>query len=201
MRHASKAASPKADAPKATAPKTDSSNSNARPTNSDEGEVLLALADVQDAGPGADKDEPIKKEPAKTAPTKEADAKQPVDKKSAEKAAGETKPGEKAPAATEAKAGAPAAPAGAEVDVEQERKQIEAENKRLQDEYDAKFYSRSPPVDPANNAEEHNSNVRFRCLRGGSWDYGPLRAIAAFRNKVAPDDRRDRPSFRLARSL
>jgi len=147
---APKAASPKADAPEATAPKTDSSNSEVRPANSDEGEVLLALADVQDAGPGADKDEPVKKEPAQAAPTKEADAKQPGDKKSDEKAAGETKPGEKTPAATEAKAGDPAAPAAPEVDVEQERKQIEAENKRLQDEYDAKVKEGKEKVDELN---------------------------------------------------
>lgn len=147
---APKAASPKADAPKATAPKADSSNSEVRPANSDEGEVLLALADVQDAGPGADKDEPIKKEPAKTAPTKEADAKTSVDKKSDEKAVGESKPRETKPAETkpaEAKAGDPAAP---QVDVEQERKQIEAENKRLQDEYDAKVKEGKEKVDELN---------------------------------------------------
>jgi Domain of unknown function (DUF4340) len=165
---APKTAAPKAAAPKAAAPKADSSKAGNPKGDLDDGEVLLAMADVQDIG----KDEPAKKEPAKgagaatkkgppaDAAAKSADAKKagakPADAKKSDakkldgKTSAETKPAETKPAATEAKPADAAAPAAAEVDVEQERKQIEADNKRLQDDYDAKVKEGKAKVEELN---------------------------------------------------
>ena len=142
---ASKAAAPKAAAPKAGASKTgapaaddalfataaeqepskaasDASKSSGQPKKS-------AAADA--AGQPAKSAAAAKSADEKNPPANKTDAKKPDARKPDAAALG-------APQSDEAKSDDAQVPAAPGVDVEQERKQVEAENKRLQDEYDAK---------------------------------------------------------------
>jgi formylglycine-generating enzyme required for sulfatase activity len=66
----------------------------------------------------------------------------------------------------------------------------------VNDWYDAKYYERSPSVDPTGPPIEE-----MRVLRGGSWYYGPRYLRAAGRGGYQPGFRSDNFGFRCVREV